>query len=132
MSMAPAKKGAVPELIKHTLSQRAEQFISDKFKAGLSIQAEAAKQHGFNYIVEVYTMWRGRYFYFIAKYRNPRENREEEYFEVRTTRMEYVGSQEFNLAYMRHTNQWFEVFQRLTLAECLETIEHNELFWPVH
>lgn len=127
-----AKQAAVPEFLKRTLTQRAEQLVNDKFKPGLAIQAEPAKKHGFNYVVDVYTKWRGRYFYFIAKYHNPREKATAEYFEVPATRMEYVGGQRFNLAYMRHTDKWFEVFQGLTLAECLETIEREELFWPVH
>jgi hypothetical protein len=130
--MAPTKKVAVPELIKHALTQRTEKLINDKFKVSLPLQAEPAKNHGFNYIVDIYTMWRGRYFYLIAKYRNPRGDARMEYFEVRTTRMEYIGNQRFNLAYMRHTDQWSEVFQNLTMAECLETIEKSEIFWPVH
>ncbi len=130
--MTSTKKLPVPEILKHTLTQHTEQLLNDKFKPSLPIQAEAAKKHGFNYIVDIYTTWSGRYFYLIAKYRNPRENATTEYFEVRTTRMEYIGSQRFNLAYMRHTNQWVEVFQGLTMAECLEIIEKNEMFWPVH
>ena len=130
--MIATRKEIVPELLKHALTQRAKQLINNKFKPGLPIQAEADKKHGFNYVVDIYTMWRGRYFYFITKYCNPRENATTEYFEVRSTRMEYIGGQRFNLAYMRHTGQWMEVFQGLTLAECLETIEKEELFWPVH
>ena len=44
--------------------------------------------------------------------------------------MEYVGGRRFNLAYMRHTEKWWEVYQGLTLEESLETIEKEELFWP--
>ena len=50
---------------------------------------------------------------------------------MRKTRMEYEGSRRFNLAYMRHTGKWCEVFQGLSLEENLETIEKNELFWTV-
>lgn len=129
--MASVKNEAVPARLKERLSKRADQLISDKFKKGLELQAKVLEEHGFNYIVDVYTKWRGRYFYFIAKYRNPQENATEEFFEVKRTRLEYTGNQEFSLAYMRHTDKWFEVFQELTLDASLETIEENELFWPV-
>jgi hypothetical protein len=33
---------------------------------------------------------------------------------------------------MRHTGKWCEVFHDLDLDECLEIVEGNELFWPVH
>ncbi len=130
--MATRRKTTVPEPLKQTLTLKAEQLLREQFRPGLPIQAEAAKEHGFNYVVDVYTLWRGRYFYFCAKYRDPRENATQEYFEARTTRLEYVGAQRFNLAYMRHTGKWMEVFPALSLEECLETIEQVELFWPVH
>lgn len=123
---------AVPDLIKQTLTLKAEKLLRDKFKPGLPIMAEAAKEHGFNYVADVYTTWRGKYFYFCAKYRDPREDAREEYFEVRTTRLEYVGRRRFNLAYFRHTGKWLEVYPALSLEDCLETIEQEELFWPVH
>ncbi len=132
ISMATRKNTTVPEPLKHALTEKAEQLLQDKFRPGLSIQAEAAKEHGFNYAVEVYTTWRSKYFYFCAKYRNPRENATQEYFEVRTTRMEYVGGWRFKLAYMRHTGRWCEVYPALSWEECLETIKQEELFWPVN
>ena len=130
--MATKKHTAPPELLKQTITQRVEQLLQEKFKPGLSLQAEAAQKHRFNYVVELYTMWRGRYFYLCAKYRNPREKATEEYFEVRTTRLEYVGGRRFSLAYMRHTGRWREVYPALSWEECLEAIEQEELFWPVH
>jgi hypothetical protein len=31
---------------------------------------------------------------------------------------------------MRHTNQWQELYQGLTLDECLKITEKEALFWP--
>lgn len=129
--MATGRKEEVSELLKKELTQKAEQLIFKKFKPGLLFQAEAAKKHGFNYVMDVYTVWRGRSFYFCAKYCNPQEKGEDGQFDVRKTRMEYEGGRRFNLAYMSHTGKWCEVFQGLSLEESLETIEKNELFWPV-
>jgi len=131
--MATKKHSALPEHLKQTITQKVEQLLQHKFKPGLPLQAEAAQQHGFNYIVELYTMWRGSSFYLCAKYRNPRAKQaSQEYFEVRTTRLQYVGGGRFNLAYMRHTGKWCEVYPALSWEVCLETIEQEELFWPVH
>ena len=44
--------------------------------------------------------------------------------------MEYIGGRRFALAYMRHTEKWFTVYPSLTLDECLEVIESDELFQP--
>lgn len=128
---AKTRNEEVSDLLKKELTQKAEQLIWEKFKPVLPAQAEAAKQHGLNYVTDLYTVWRDRSFYFCAKYCNPREDAMEKHFEVRTTRMDHVGRRQFNLAYMRHTGKWCEVFQGLSLEECLETIKENELFWPV-
>ena len=37
--------------------------------------------------------------------------------------MEYAGDDKINLAYMRHTGQWWEILQELTLDECIEEIK---------
>jgi hypothetical protein len=44
--------------------------------------------------------------------------------------MEYAGSDRFNLAYMRHTEKWWEVAQGLTAEECLEMIREGGIFMP--
>lgn len=130
--MVPSSKSVISEHLKQTVTQQANQLIETKFALAMAINAESAEKHGFNYVVDIYTTWRGRHFYFCAKYRNPRPDAKEEYFEVRTTRMEYLGGDRFSLAYMRHTGKWCEVFPALAVNECLEMVESNELFWPLH
>lgn len=129
--MATVKRGVVPELVKHTLTHRMDQLIESQFKRNLPMQAELGREFGYNYVVDIYSRWRGRYFYIIARYHNPRPDAAEEYFEVRTTRLEYIGQQRFALAYLRHTDKWQEVYPSLSLNECVQAIETEELFWPV-
>ena len=117
--------------IKEALTQEVESLIERKFKPGLARSAESAQRHGFNYVVEIYTEWRGRFFYICSKYCNPRPHAAEGYFQVRNTRMEHIGGGRFALSYMRHTGRWCEVYHGLTMSECLETVESEELFWPV-
>ena len=131
--MATGRKSVIPDQLKQTVTQRANQLVETKFTPAVAANTEGAEKHGFNYVVDVYTAWHGRYFYFCAKYRNPRADAEEdEFFEVRATRMEYLYPDGFNLSYMHHTGKWCEVFQDLDLDECLETVEGNELFWPLN
>jgi hypothetical protein len=44
--------------------------------------------------------------------------------------MEYVGKGLFNLSYMRHTGSWFEIFQKLSVDECLEVMKDLPHFQP--
>ncbi len=44
--------------------------------------------------------------------------------------MEYIDENKFNLAYMRYTEQWWEVFQDISMDDCLKEIEENPIFTP--
>lgn len=50
--------------------------------------------------------------------------------ELNYLRLQYAGDERFNLAYFRHTGQWWEVDQLLSLEECLSEIEAGGLFTP--
>jgi len=40
-------------------------------------------------------------------------------------RMGYVGDGLFDLSFMRHTEQWSELYQNLSLDECLEAVKND-------
>ena len=84
----------------------------------------------FNYIVDIFTKWYRNYFYFYAKYHSSRPNAIEPFFETKFARMAYVGKDQFNLSYMRHTGKWFEVYPDMSLDECIEAIMDDPLFTP--
>ena len=121
--------GRVPELVKRNVTVRAGELLSRKFRIHPENQAEA-RRLGFNYVIAVFGEWRGRSYYLCAKYRTSRGNPDDD-FVVRTTRLTYTNSGRFDLAYFRHTNRWQPVYAGLTVAECFETIEEEEMFWPV-
>ena len=83
----------------------------------------------FNYIVDIYAKWYRHYLYFCSKYAVPGPNAIEPFFEAKQSRLEYVGGRNFNLAYMRHTGEWIELEQNLTLEECLTRILPNSHYF---
>lgn len=82
-----------------------------------------------NYIVDIYIARQRQYFYFCAKYHCRFKNRIADYFETRFARLEYTAVG-FNLAYMRHTDKWWEIHQGLTLSEALKAVETEAHFLP--
>lgn len=80
--------------------------------------------------MDMHTKWYRSYFYFCSKYRSPGPHAISEYFEEKFARLEYAENERFNLAYMRHTGQWWEISQGLTLEECLGMILEDPLFQP--
>lgn len=102
-------------------------MLARKF-APLLAHETGVRRHEFNYAVAVFSEWRGRSFYLCVRYRTPRPAEE---FVVRSTRLEYAGRDRFHLAYFRHTNRWQPVYYGLTVEQCFDTIEQEEVFWPL-
>jgi hypothetical protein len=84
----------------------------------------------FNYLVDISSKWNRNFFYFCSRHCSPGPNAISPYFDNRFARMECIGKDCFNLAYMRHTGQWNVIFFGLTLDECLQTIKEMPHFRP--
>lgn len=137
--MAKSKKGGVyrpsktpasqtPDAVKTIVQAKADELIETVLKA--RHVEPPAEDEQFNYIVDIYAKWHRQYFYFCAKYHAPGPNAIRPYFELNFARLEYVGKDRFNLAYMRHTGQFWELYQGLTLEECLTAIRDELHFFP--
>ena len=121
-------KPKVSEGFKLEVQSKADHFVGSYLKPTFIIRPP--KDPKFNYIVEIFTKWHQRHFYFCSKYRCVHENCISEFFESKFARLEYAGDKKFNVAYMRHTGQWWEILQRLSLEECFEEIRGQELLHP--
>lgn len=118
----------VPESVKTRVEEKADDLIQSTLKPE-HIKSPSPDAR-FNYIVDIYSKWYHNYFYFCATYRCPAPNSISEFFETRFARLEYAGNETFNLSYMRHTGQWIELFDNLTLDECLESIKSEPHYLP--
>jgi len=124
----PQKPSRVPEALKLEVATKANRIVEDHIKP--EHVKPPPKDPRFNYIVDIFTRWRGRFFYFMAKYASPGPNRIAPFFEDGFARLEFVGNDRFDLAYHRHTGQWWTTFPELTLDEALELIKDGDLFQP--
>lgn len=121
-------KPKVPDSVKSELKSRADEIIEHIIKPK-HIKSPPTDSD-FNYLVDVYTKWYRNYFYFCAKYNSLGPNAISPSFETKFARMEYIGNDQFNLAYMRHTGEWWEIYQELSLLECLSLITVEPHFIP--
>lgn len=83
-----------------------------------------------NYIVDIMTKWLGTKCFFVSIYACPGPNAMSPTFEAKFARMEYVGNGRFNLAFMRHTGQWVQLFEDQTVDECMKAIKEDPWFVP--
>ena len=125
---APRPASTVPDSAKRQLTARADEIVETIFKP--RYLKPPPKKARFNYIVDIYTKWRKNCLYFRAKYACPGPNALSPFFEDSFTRLAYTADGRFNLAYMRHTGRWREVFAGLSMEEALDTVCSESFFHP--
>lgn len=137
--MANRKKGWLASTPKRAKSQVPPDIKAEVERRGNTLVESVIKpKHikpppddtDFNYLVDIYTKWYRHYFYFYAKYACPSPSALSSSFETGFARLEYTGGGTFNLSYMRHTKQWWEIYSDLSLEECLEAIADEPHFLP--
>jgi len=124
----PAKPSVVPEALKQQVSVKVADLVEQHIKP--KHVEPPPKTPQFNYIVDIYTKWRGGSLYFIARYASPGPNSIAPFFETGFARIEYAGNERFHLAYFRHTGKWWQVHFDLTLDEALDFIKDGGIFQP--
>lgn len=121
-------KDKVPENLKKEVEIKAKLFIDQVLKPKHVVLTPDST--GYNYIVDIYTKWFRHYLYLCAKYHDSHPNAISSAFEIKFARLEYAGNDKFNLSFMRHTEQWFELYKDLTIEKCLEIIKDDPNFYP--
>ncbi len=121
-------KPKVSEKLKIEVETKARDLIESFLKPTHIIPQP--EEERFSYVVDIYSSWYRNYFYFYAKYCCPSPNCIVPFFETKFARMEYAGRDLFNLSYMRHTEQWFKLYDDLSLEECLTAIKDEPHFLP--
>ena len=123
-----ARPSKVPDDLKQCLSVKANTLIEEHIKP--EHVKPPPPDTGFNYIEDIFTRWRGRHFYFMARYASSGPNRISPFFESGFARLEFMGDDLFDLAYFRHTGKWWPVFFTLTVDEALDLVKSEGLFTP--
>lgn len=127
---SPRKKSTakVPDNLKQTVKAKADQLVETVLIP--QYVKPPPDDQPFNYLVNIYTQWYRHYFYFCSTYNCPGPNAISPSFDTKFARLEYVAADSFNLAYMRHTGQWQEVAQGISLEGALAMIEEGGAFHP--
>jgi len=125
---SPRPASGVPDSVKNKVTTKADEIVQTVFKP--RYVKPPPKKPRFNYIVDIYTKWHKNCLYFRAKYACPGPNALSPFFEDSFTRLAYLANRHFNLAYMRHTGKWCEVFTDLSMEEAFAAIRDELFFHP--
>ncbi len=125
---SPRPASRIPDSVKNEITAKADEIVQTVFKP--RCVKPPPKKPRFNYIVDIYTKWHKNCLYFRAKFACPGPNALSPFFEDSFTRLAYMANERFNLAYMRHTGKWCEVFAGLSMEEAFATIRDEPFFHP--
>lgn len=124
----PRPASRVPDAVKKQVTAKANEIIETIFNPRYI--KPPPKNARFNYIIDIYTRWNKNCLYFRARFACPGPNALSPFFEDSFTRLAYMANGRFNLAYMRHTGKWWEVFSDLSMEEAFDAIRNQSLFDP--
>ncbi len=119
--------------VKKTIAEADKQALSDMFEPLIAaykkkfIEVKPNKQE--NFIIDFYSKFYRGFFYLCAKYKAEYENRTLDEFEEKFARLEFVDENSYNLAYFRHTGQWWTIDENVTAEYCYKNIKDNPLFF---
>lgn len=127
---SPSKpsKPKVSDSTKAQVQKKANDLIDSFLK--LEFVKPPSEDTRWNYIVDIFGKWYRSYFYLCAKYRCPAPNCITEFFDTKFARLEFIGSDRFNLAFMRHIDQWAKTEENVSLDECLDRVRNNPVYQP--
>jgi len=127
-----ATTGPFSALVLRALKQEVNQKAGDLIENVLKPKHVEPPPKGrqLNYLVDITTKWLGSKCYFISIYRSSGPHAVSPTFETKFARMEYVGNGKFSLSFMRHTGQWVELYDALTVDKCLKAIQDDPWFVP--
>jgi hypothetical protein len=121
-------RAVVLRALKQEVNQKAGDLIENVLKPKYIEPPPKGSQ--LNYLVDITTKWLGSKCYFISVYRSRGPHAISPMFETKFARLEYVGNAQFALAFMRHTGQWVELYDALSVDECLKAIRDDPWFQP--
>jgi hypothetical protein len=119
------RKPPVPEALKKEVQTKADELVEMLKPKYIK---PPPKKPRWNYPTDIWTKWHHSFFYFGSTWASPGPNRIAPTFEHRFARMEYVGGRRFNLAYFRHTSEWWTIHKNLTLDLCLKLVGEDGPF----
>ena len=115
---AKKPKPKVPGNLMQYLQEKGDEIVEKVFKPEYLMPVTNEKE--INQIIDIYTKWHRNSFYFCVKYRCP-PGANRSFFENSFVKFEYLGDDEFQYSYMRHTGKWNPTF-KMAVDGCLKRV----------
>jgi hypothetical protein len=121
--MTGPQKKSLTDVQKRLIGYKCEEAI-----AFLKKKHVAEPNPDFGYTINIFGKWFRSYYYFIQtmRYDNPSFLQKEQDFKF--ARLEFFSPTAFGLSYMRLNDEWFMLYNNISLDEALEAVKEDPLF----
>jgi len=117
----------VPEAEKQAIIAACEALIRDRLKPRY---LPVTRPPGWNCPIDLHGTWAAGRYRFLVRFRSGQAETEGQEFDAPFARIDRMGPDLFNVHWMRHTGQWWPLFQGLTLAEALDKVDGDGVLRP--
>ncbi len=83
-----------------------------------------------NYKIDIHGAWRGGRYRFMQRYKSSWEDNRGAAFDAPFARIDYMGPDNFDIYWMRHTGTWWRLHTGVTLASALHILETDAVLHP--
>ena len=85
----------------------------------------------YNYPINIHGDWRAGRYRFMQRFRSGMQHNAGFEFDAPFTRIDYKGPDKFDVYWMRHTGQWWQLYWGLTLDEAFRMILEDPNLHPL-
>jgi hypothetical protein len=121
----PARPG---EAEKSAIVVACESFIRDVLKPRF---LPAIQPTEWNYPIDIRGSWAAGRYRFMQRFRSGMDRNRGEEFDIPFARIDYMGPNQFDIYWMRHTGQWWQLHRGVSLAEALRILETDKVLHPI-
>lgn len=125
--MAKAKPVVPDEQEKQKIVTACDAFVRDVLKPRFLPEIRPSD---FNYAIDIRCAWAGGRYRFLTRYRVGSGENAGNTFDAPFASLVRTGRDRFDLDWMRHTGQWWPLYEGKSLAQALRILETDELLFP--
>ena len=111
----------IPKVLKDEVKKKGEKLVESSLKPQYIQKPPKIREE--NYIFDLNCRWVRNFFYFTAKYHCRSKRAIKPFFTWHFARFGYQVNNKFKISYMRHNDEWYDLYFDKSLTESLKLVK---------
>ena len=123
----PPRPAPVNETEKRAIVTACDAFVRDVLKPRFLPEIRPTE---WNYMIDIRGTWAGGRYRFLRRYRSGMPHNHGEEFDAPFARIDHMGPDRYDIYWMRHIGQWWQLHIGVTLAEAFHILTTDPTLYP--